>query len=89
MIVVLMIYIIITFNSYINILKLFYRKKLIRSIQIPIIMAHTISIDDNIWEKAKIEAEKREISTNEIVKQALETYLSIDTKKLPLNTEEL
>jgi predicted HicB family RNase H-like nuclease len=52
-------------------------------------MAHTISIDDNIWEKAKIEAEKREISTNEIVKQALETYLSIDTKKLPLNTEEL
>jgi hypothetical protein len=51
-------------------------------------MEHTISIDDHIWEMATIEAEKREITTNEIVKQALETYLGIDNKKLPLNTDE-
>ena len=55
---------------------------------ISVIMEHTISIDDHIWEMAKIEAEKREITTNEIVKKALETYLGIDTKKLPLNTDE-
>ena len=55
---------------------------------LPVIMEHTINIDDHIWEMAKIEAEKREITTNEIVKQALETYLGIDNKKLPLNTDE-
>ena len=55
---------------------------------ISVVMEHTISIDDHIWEMAKIEAEKREITTNEIVKKALETYLGIDTKKLPLNTDE-
>ena len=51
-------------------------------------MEHRISIDESLWEKAKIEAEKREVSTNEIVKQALETFLGIDTKKLSLNSEE-
>jgi predicted HicB family RNase H-like nuclease len=51
-------------------------------------MEHRISIDDHIWEIAKIEAEKRKISTNEIVKQALETFLAIETKKLSINSEE-
>ena len=32
-------------------------------------MEHTINIDDHIWEMAMIEAEKREITTNEIVKK--------------------
>jgi len=51
-------------------------------------MKQTINIDEDIWEKAQIEAKKREISTNDIIEQALETYLSIDTKKLSLNSEE-
>ena len=51
-------------------------------------MEHRISIDKGLWEKIKIEAERREVSTNEIVKQALETFLGIDTKKLSLNSEE-
>ena len=51
-------------------------------------MEYRISIDESLWEKTKIEAEKREVSTNEIVKQALETFLGIDTKKLSLNSEE-
>jgi len=51
-------------------------------------LEHKISIDESLWEKAKIEAEKREVSTNEIVKQALETFLDVPTKKLSLNSEE-
>ena len=51
-------------------------------------MKQTINIDEDIWEKAQIEAKKREISTDDIIEQALETYLSIDTKKLSLNSEE-
>jgi hypothetical protein len=41
-------------------------------------MEHRISIDEHIWEKVKIEAEKRDLSTDEIVKHALETFLGID-----------
>jgi hypothetical protein len=51
-------------------------------------MYHKISIDESIWQKVKIEAEKRKITTNEIVRQALETFLAIDTKKLSINSEE-
>ncbi len=41
-------------------------------------MEHRISIDESIWEKVKIEAEKRDVSTDEIVKHALEIFLGID-----------
>jgi hypothetical protein len=41
-------------------------------------MEHRINIDESIWEKVKIEAEKHDISTDEIVKHALETFLGID-----------
>jgi hypothetical protein len=41
-------------------------------------MEHRISIDESIWEKVKIEAEKHNVSTDEIVKHALETFLGID-----------
>jgi hypothetical protein len=41
-------------------------------------MEHRISIDESIWEKVKIEAERRDVSTTEIVKQALETFFAID-----------
>lgn len=41
-----------------------------------------------VFGKTKIEAEKVEVSTNEIVKQTLDTFLGIDTKKLSLNSEE-
>lgn len=51
-------------------------------------MYHKISIDESIWQKVEIEAEKRKITTNEIVRQALETFLAIDTKKLSINSEE-
>lgn len=50
-------------------------------------LKETINIDEGVWEKAKIEAEKRGISTDEIIKQALEIFLGGDTKKIPLNTE--
>ena len=48
-------------------------------------MEETINIDEGLWEKAKIEAEKRGISADEIIKQALEVFLGSDTKKIPLN----
>ncbi|HEX6294476.1 MAG TPA: hypothetical protein VFZ46_04925 [Nitrososphaeraceae archaeon] len=51
-------------------------------------MEHRISIDESIWEMVKFEAKKRELSTNEIIKQALETFLDVPTKKLSLNSEE-
>jgi len=41
-----------------------------------------------VFGKTKIEAEKVEVSTNEIVKQTLDTFLGVDTKKLSLNSEE-
>ena len=50
-------------------------------------MKETINIDEGIWEKAKIEAEKRGITTDEIVKQALEIFLGRDTKKISLNND--
>ena len=50
-------------------------------------MKETINIDESIWEKAKIEAEKRGITTDEIVKQALEIFLGRDTKKISLNND--
>ena len=50
-------------------------------------MKETINIDENIWEKAKIEAEKRGISSDDIVKQALEIFLGRDTKKISLNND--
>ena len=50
-------------------------------------MKETINIDDGIWEKAKIEADKWGISIDEIIKQALEIFLGGDTKKIPLNSE--
>lgn len=46
-------------------------------------MEITISIDENIWQKVKIEAEKRNISSNELVKQALATFLAIDNINNP------
>jgi len=51
-------------------------------------MKQTINIDEDIWEKALVEAKKREISTDEVIEQVLEIFLSIDTKKLSLNSEE-
>jgi hypothetical protein len=50
-------------------------------------MKETINIDEGIWERAKIEAEKRGITTDEIVKQALEIFLGRDTKKISLNND--
>lgn len=41
-----------------------------------------------VFGRTNIEAEKVEVSTNEIVKQTLDTFLGIDTKKLSLNSEE-
>ena len=41
-------------------------------------MEHQINIDESIWEKVKSEAERRDVSTDEIVKQALETFFAID-----------
>ena len=41
-------------------------------------MEHRVNIDESIWEKVKIEAERRDVSTDEIVKQALATFLGID-----------
>jgi hypothetical protein len=43
-------------------------------------MEHRISIDESIG-RTNIEGEKVEVSTNEIVKQTLDTFLGIDTKK--------
>ena len=41
-------------------------------------MEHLINFDESIWEKVKSEAERRDVSTDEIVKQALATFLGID-----------
>lgn len=51
-------------------------------------MKQTINIHQDVWEKVVIEAKKREISTDDVIEQALETFLSLDTKKLSLNSEE-
>ena len=45
-------------------------------------MEHRINFDESIWEKVKSEAERRDLSTDEIVKQALETFLDAGTKKV-------
>jgi macrodomain Ter protein organizer (MatP/YcbG family) len=45
-------------------------------------MKKSIDIDEIIWAKAHIEAEKRGISIDDLVKQALEVFLGMDTKKI-------
>jgi hypothetical protein len=45
-------------------------------------MKRSIDFDEIIWAKANIEAEKRGISIDELVKQALEVFLGMDTKKI-------
>jgi predicted HicB family RNase H-like nuclease len=45
-------------------------------------MKKLIDIDEIIWAKANIEAEKRGISIDDLVKQALEVFLGMDTKKI-------
>ena len=45
-------------------------------------MKKSIDIDEIIWAKANIEAEKRGISIDDLVKQALEVFLGMDTKKI-------
>ena len=45
-------------------------------------MKKSIDIDEIIWVKANIEAEKRGISIDHLVKQALEVFLGMDTKKI-------
>ena len=45
-------------------------------------MKKSIDIDETIWAKANIEAEKRGISIDDLVKQALEVFLGMDTKKI-------
>jgi macrodomain Ter protein organizer (MatP/YcbG family) len=45
-------------------------------------MKKSIDIDEIIWVKANIEAEKRGISIDDLVKQALEVFLGMDTKKI-------
>jgi predicted HicB family RNase H-like nuclease len=49
-------------------------------------MKQTINIDESIWEKVNIEAKKRNISIDDLVKQALEVFLGTDTKKMSLGT---
>ncbi len=44
-------------------------------------MKKSIDIDEIIWIKTNIEAEKRGISIDDLVKQALEVFLGMDTKK--------
>jgi len=41
-------------------------------------LEHKIRIDESTWEIVKFEAKKRKLSTNELVKQALQTFLGID-----------
>jgi hypothetical protein len=45
-------------------------------------MKKLIDIDEIIWAKANNEAEKRGISIDDLVKQALEVFLGMDTKKI-------
>ncbi len=45
-------------------------------------MKKSIDIDEIFWEKANIEAKKRGISLDDLVKQALEVFLGMDTKKI-------
>ena len=45
-------------------------------------MKKSIDIDEIIWLKTTIEAEKRGISIDDLVKQALEVFLGMDTKKI-------
>jgi len=41
-------------------------------------LEHKIRIDESTWEIVKFEAKKRKLSTNDLVKQALETFLGIN-----------
>jgi macrodomain Ter protein organizer (MatP/YcbG family) len=45
-------------------------------------MKKSIDIEEIIWEKVDIEAKKRSISIDDLVKQALEVFLGMDTKKI-------
>ena len=45
-------------------------------------MKKSIYIDEIIWAKANIEAEKRGMSIDDLIKQALEVFLGMDTKKI-------
>lgn len=45
-------------------------------------MKRSIDIEEIIWEKADIEAKKRSISIDDLVKQSLEVFLGMDTKKI-------
>lgn len=45
-------------------------------------MKKSIDIDEIIWVKANIEAEKRGMSIDDLIKQALEVFLGMDTKKI-------
>ena len=45
-------------------------------------MKKSIDIEEIIWEKADIEAKKCSISIDDLVKQALEVFLGMDTKKI-------
>ena len=45
-------------------------------------MKKSIDIDEIIWLKTNIEAEKRGISIDDLIKQALEVFLGMDTKKI-------
>ena len=45
-------------------------------------MKKSIDIDEIIWLKTNIEAEKRGISIDDLVKQAIEVFLGMDTKKI-------
>ena len=45
-------------------------------------MKKSIDIDEIICQKANIEAKKRGISIDDLVKQALEVFLGMDTKKI-------
>ncbi|MGI0050112.1 MAG: hypothetical protein ACRD8K_00105 [Nitrososphaeraceae archaeon] len=45
-------------------------------------MKKSIDIDEIIWTKANIEADRRSISIDDLVKQALEVFLGMDTKKI-------
>jgi macrodomain Ter protein organizer (MatP/YcbG family) len=45
-------------------------------------MKKSIDIDEIIWLKTNIEAEKRGISIDDLIKQALEVFLGMDTRKI-------
>ena len=52
-------------------------------------MKKSIDIDEIIWIKTNIEAEKRGISIDDLVKQALEVFLGMDTKKIWLKNNQI